>query len=727
MSDTRHASAATSVRSTVVEDRGTSLIGTLLDGRYRIDGLLARGGMSAVYRAQDTRLDRPVAVKVMDERFVADKSFVDRFEQEARSAARIHHPNVVAVHDQGVDGDQIYLVMELVDGGTLRDLLESGPLSVELTCAILEPVLAALGAAHRSGLVHRDVKPENVLIGRTSSGGSVVKVADFGLVRAVSGAGMTQGSVIMGTVAYLSPEQVTTGTATARGDVYSAGIVLYEMLTGRPPYVGDTALSVAYRHVNDDVPAPSTVAPTIPAAVDELVRHATRRDPADRPMDADEFLSSLRQVCSALAIRPVRVPIPEHENEKTMPVSGAIASGAGSVHGSLDGALATQVTQAATALRPKAVHTVGVGPQGTRTMARSQFDALTERRPPVQQQPPPMRPNPANYPPDNGYAPPGHGYPDDGYVDDGYPQTGPQPEPHRRKGLIVTLIVVGVLLLGAGGTATWWFTSGRYSTVPSLVGKTQAEATQALADAHLTSKLAKPKLDNKIPKGVVISVDPTGRLLRGDTVTLVVSAGKPVVPNIGQGADAKDADTQLRDMQLSPRKDPTKDEYNPAVPQGKVIRVDPQPGTALDIGTDVLIVLSKGPEPKPVPDVSGRTHDEAFQMLQQSRLQPVDGPAEFSADIDGGKVIRTDPPANTMLDSSNTQIKVIVSNAITMPDLNQQLVTDAQKTLTDLGLTVQVVNVSGQPGNPGSRVYAQSAPANSRVQPGTQIVLTAFP
>ncbi|MFC7613795.1 protein kinase [Actinokineospora soli] len=236
--------------------RETGLIGALLEQRYRVDAPLARGGMSAVYRGVDTRLDRPVAIKVMDPRFASDASFVERFEREARSAARIHHPNVVAVHDQGLDGDHVYLVMELVDGGTLRDLLtERGALPPPLAVSILEPVLAALAAAHAADLVHRDVKPENVLIGANG----VVKVADFGLVRALSSPGTTKSSVILGTVSYLSPEQVTTGNAAPRGDVYSAGILLYEMLTGAPPYVGDNPLSVAYRHANDDVPPPSAV------------------------------------------------------------------------------------------------------------------------------------------------------------------------------------------------------------------------------------------------------------------------------------------------------------------------------------------------------------------------------------------------------------------------------------------------------------------------------------
>ncbi|MFB9570602.1 protein kinase, partial [Saccharopolyspora hordei] len=285
----------------------------MLERRYRVDALLARGGMSTVYRGLDTRLDRPVAIKVMDEQYSGDRSFVQRFEREARAAAKLHHPDIVAVYDQGVDhgsdGDHVFLVMQLVEGCTLRDLIvdRGGQLPLPMALSVIEPVLSALDAAHRAEMVHRDVKPENVLIGSDGS----VKVADFGLVRAAAEAGTTSGSVILGTVAYLSPEQVTTGAADARTDVYAAGIVLYEMLTGRPPYVGDTALSVAYRHVNDDVPPPSELVPDLPPAIDELVVRATRRDPAQRPQSAEAFLTEVRKAREELGISLVPVPAPE--------------------------------------------------------------------------------------------------------------------------------------------------------------------------------------------------------------------------------------------------------------------------------------------------------------------------------------------------------------------------------------------------------------------------------
>ncbi|OMQ13988.1 penicillin-binding protein, partial [Modestobacter sp. VKM Ac-2676] len=252
---------------TVVTDPA---VGLVLEGRYRLEERLARGGMSTVYAATDLRLHRTVAVKVMAEHLAHDPAFVDRFTREARATAMLSHVNVVSVSDQGADQGLVFLVMELVRGRTLRDLLQArGRLTVGEAFAVLEPVLAGLTAAHRAGIAHRDVKPENVLI---STDGQV-KVADFGLARAVAGTGQTShtGGVLIGTVAYLSPEQLERGRSDARSDVYAAGIMMYELLTGHPPYQGDTALAVAYQHVHHDVPAPSAEVPGVPWQVDELV------------------------------------------------------------------------------------------------------------------------------------------------------------------------------------------------------------------------------------------------------------------------------------------------------------------------------------------------------------------------------------------------------------------------------------------------------------------------
>lgn len=284
-----------------------SLVGAVLDDRYRIDAPLARGGMSTVYRGLDMRLDRPVAIKVMTPQYAADPTFLARFEREARAAARLDNPHVVGVYDQGRDGESVFLVMELVDGGTLRDLVhEQGQLSVRVALSILEPTLDALAAAHAAGLVHRDVKPENVLI----SARGEVKVADFGLVRAVTSTTTATGDVILGTVAYLSPEQVETGAADERSDVYAAGIVGYEMLTGRPPFGGDNALSVAYQHVHSDVPAVADAAPGVPEAVAAVIDAATSRDALNRPANAGEFLRQLRRARAAVGLALTSVPVP---------------------------------------------------------------------------------------------------------------------------------------------------------------------------------------------------------------------------------------------------------------------------------------------------------------------------------------------------------------------------------------------------------------------------------
>ena len=274
------------------------LIGQVIDGRYEVRSLIAKGGMATVYEATDLRLDRTVALKIMHPHLAHDQAFVARFEREAKSAARLTHSHVVAVYDQGADGDTVYLAMELVRGRTLRDILRQyGPLTPEQAMVFLDPVLEALAAAHAAGFVHRDIKPENVLV----SDDGRVKVADFGLARALSAGAqsMTQGMII-GTVAYLSPEQVEKGDADGRSDLYAAGILLFEMVTGQVPHEGESPLSVAYQHVNTDVPPPSSVRAGIPVEVDALVVKATRRAAAQRYQTAQEFLADERRVRTTL-------------------------------------------------------------------------------------------------------------------------------------------------------------------------------------------------------------------------------------------------------------------------------------------------------------------------------------------------------------------------------------------------------------------------------------------
>ncbi|MFT3662017.1 MAG: protein kinase [Gordonia sp. (in: high G+C Gram-positive bacteria)] len=295
------------------------LLGRVLERRYRIDAPIARGGMSSVFVGTDLRLGRRVAVKVMDARYVGDPQFLRRFEFEARAVAGLSHPGLVSVYDQSIDGDIAFLVMELVRGGSVRDLLrERGPMPPHAVAAVGLPMLGGLGTAHRAGLVHRDVKPENVLISDTGD----VKVADFGLVRAVAEAGVTSASVILGTAAYLSPEQVSSTEIDARSDVYSAGVLFYELLTGRQPFHGATPLALAYQRLSYDVPAPGDVIPGVPPQIDEIVLRATERDPDHRYDDGFAMQHALLDAIDDLALPPFTVPAPQQASER---VTSAIA------------------------------------------------------------------------------------------------------------------------------------------------------------------------------------------------------------------------------------------------------------------------------------------------------------------------------------------------------------------------------------------------------------------
>lgn len=269
---------------------GPSLVGLTVDNRYKITQRIAHGGMATVYRAVDTRLDREVALKILRPAMADDPGVIEKFEAEAKNTAKINHPHVVNVYDQGVgpagDGTVAFLAMEFIEGHTLREVMRAaGDMTVDETWNIALPVIRGVAAAHRVGLIHRDIKPENVLVSREGD----IKVADFGLARAASNHTGT-GMALMGTVSYMSPELVTGEQADERSDVYALGIVIFEMLTGQRPYNGQSAVSIAVQHTNSRVQAPSTIVPGISAAVDDIVLHMTEPAPEDRPADATEVL-----------------------------------------------------------------------------------------------------------------------------------------------------------------------------------------------------------------------------------------------------------------------------------------------------------------------------------------------------------------------------------------------------------------------------------------------------
>src|SRR4051794_12458699 len=523
--------------------------------------------MSTVYSATDLRLHRTVAVKIMAEHLAHDPTFVDRFTREARAAAMLSHSNVVGVSDQGSDQGLVFLVMELVRGRTLRDLLTArGRLTVAEAFAVLEPVLAGLTAAHRAGIVHRDIKPENVLIGIDG----VVKVADFGLARAVVGTGQTSqtGGVLIGTVAYLSPEQLERGRADARSDIYAAGIVLYEMLTGHPPYGGDTPLAVAYQHVHHDVPAPSEEVPGLPWAVDELVARTTRRDPGGRPLDAGAFLAEMNRVRKDLGIEPVPVPTgrsnagPSTLRPTNRPTRPRHPSDPGTE------VLGRQMDRHG---RTGVLPAVGAGP----TMN------VNGRRPPVD------RPRPGV----------------------------PQHIRRRRARFALAIVLLLAITIGAIG---WWLGSGRWTAIPSLVGQNRDTAISLLQNAGLDADCCQEVFSEEFPAGAVMSTDPkAGEAIRGTNVHLVVS----------KGPERFEVDTALVNRPwtevepLLQEKLPelaftTTEVYDNSAAEGTVISFDPPAGTALPRDTVVTVAVSRGHEPVAVPDVTGQSPEQAQANLE---------------------------------------------------------------------------------------------------------------
>ena len=577
------------------------LTGRLLDGRYAVTARIAHGGMATVYQATDTRLDREVALKVMHAELARDEEFVRRFVGEAKSVARLSHQNVVGVFDQGADGPFLYLAMEYVPGRTLKEVLrDTGRFTPATALEIMTGVLDGLAAAHASGIVHRDVKPENVLL--TADGR--IKVADFGLARAQSAAGHTRAGLLIGTVSYVPPEQVTGGSTGPGGDVYSAGVMLFELLTGRLPFTGDTPLSVAYQHVNSGVPAPSALVPGIPATVDQLVFAATSRDPARRPANAGEF---------SRAVRRVRQSLPPQAGTEPSGLTGVMGAG---VQGLAEAPWLDLDTPAATngwwahsgtlpptggpdAGRPgteplpvSQVVTDPRGPAGTSQFGASQL----------------------------GMSQFNGGGREDSHTlvvdrEDGGPSQGGR-EPFLSRWLFSPRLLIVVLVVGLGvgiGFGGWWLTSGRYAQVPVVSGDRVTQATAVLTSGGFTVKRGGRVRSNTVAKGLVVGTRPAGRVSKGSIITLVVSTGPftSVVPKV-KGDKQAAAQAALQRVHLTS----TVQKVGSSAPVGTVVGTNPPAGTTWP-QTKAVTILVAAPA---LPDFVGTDYQTAQQWASQHRV-----------------------------------------------------------------------------------------------------------
>lgn len=636
--------------STAVAD---PLLGRLLDGRYEIRRRLAAGGMATVYTAIDTRLDRPVAVKVMHPALAADPDFVARFRREAKAAARLSSPAVVNVTDQGQDAGTVFLVMELVEGHTLRDVLRhEGALPPAEAVAVVSPVLEALAAAHAAGYVHRDVKPENVLIGEDGR----IKVGDFGLARAVDASPLTATTgLLLGTVAYLAPEQVRRGVADARTDVYAAGVLLFEVLTGRPPYEGDTALSVAYQHLHERVPAPSSLNPDVPEDLDELVLQATEPDPDDRPVDAAAMLDDLRHVAPSLpAASATRL------RKVVLPPDGARRTGLADEDrddGDTEDLASAKASNATARLR-----------RATGAEHDLTDDAV-------------------------------EGYEDNNNDDE-------EDDESRRRfftplawlgrlrpATVGWLALLLVTLLAIGGV--WWVTVGRGVAIPQTASLDPTAAETKLRDAGFTVVRGADDYSETAPRGSVAETVPSAgsRADKHAKVSLRVSLGPErytLLPLRGRTYDL--AVRTLATQKLQPGV--ITHTFDDGVPAGQIIATDPPPGTILKPGSAVALRVSDGPAPVQVPNVVGQPVDNADQTLTHLSLR-VTRKGVYNDTVPLNQVMELQPPADLHRGQQVTLVFSLGPEMIEIPNVVGQSRTNAVNTLQADGFRVKVLNVPG--------------------------------
>lgn len=612
-------------------DQTDPLIGLLVDERYRVTRRLARGGMATVYVAQDERLDRPVALKVMHPHLADSDAFVERFRREARSAARIVHPGVVSVFDQGVVTGQGFLVMELIDGTNLRQLLRAqGAFTIPQALRYTTDTLEALRAAHRVGVIHRDIKPENILIPTDGP----AKVTDFGLARAASEVSMSSTGNMLGTVAYIAPEIATTAEADARSDIYSVGIMLYEMLTGQVPWAGESPLQIASHHVSDDVPSPSAAQPWIPREIDDLVAALTARDPANRPADASDAIDLVARAAAAI---PSDLA---NRRAEVAPEDRLAASETAALNTEVMSAQFTRPLPVPAPSTVALVHTSGS----------------------VQAA-----------------------------------QVASPPKKSARAAAWIVLVVLVLLVAGVGGR-WWWteYGPGSYLMMPETTGRTLADV-QADLDALGLQTQVEEEFSDDVDAGFVTHSNPDGgsSVHKRAEVQLYVSKGVDMktVPEV-TGKSQDEAQRSLSQAGLTVGT--VTDAYSEDVPQGQVISQSVAAGTSLAHDSAIDIVLSKGRQPLTVPTLSGLSASAAKSAIEDLGL--VASPTEaFSDTVAEGQVISQQTREGSTLYRGDSVAYTVSKGPekVAIPDVVGLQREEARSRLENAGFTVREEAILG--------------------------------
>lgn len=726
------------------------LPGSVVDGRYAVRSRIAVGGMSTVFLATDLRLDRDVALKILHPHLAHDENFLDRLGREAKSAAKLSHPHVVGMLDQGNDGSTAYLVMEYIKGHTLRDVLnDKGALPTRLALALIDPVIEGLAAAHDAGLLHRDVKPENVLIADDGR----IKIGDFGLSRAVTSS--TGTGALLGTVAYLSPELVLAQPADARSDIYSAGIMLYEMITGQQPFHGDMPIQIAYQHVNDDVPLPSAMVPGLAEEIDELVQWCTARDPENRPVNGAALLSELRHIRTNLvdADLDVQPPAAKPSTPKTPRLPQQPAKRPTSLSSQETESLQLPTHQDQTAVFARGTmsateaitepdasggHTQGFQPTEVVSRAQNSTSVFPDGLPVGgnQHRPPGLPSQQAEHIYGARQPHVAHDHPplsqraqrklgrdaerarSRAAATPAKSLRGGHP---RRRGIIwvVVLILAAVLATGAG----WFFGLGPGSPgiIPTVANQSSTDASRTLSDAGFRFA-AEEVFDDDVADGTVVGTAPAAgeEIRKFELISLLVSKGPQLFPlPTLTGRTFEEAKSELNTAAMA--LGPVTEVFSETVPAGEVTAQSPAADTAVKRGTPVELTVSKGREPIAVPDVRGQSEAAAIRAVKAAGLSATVGNTVNDRTIPKGSVVSQTPPSGTLNRGDSIVLTISAGpKLIEVPSFVGKQATDAKKALEDLGFTVQQNNILG--GFFGT-VRAQD-PVGTAVPEGSVVTIT---